>query len=78
MEDKSTENIQTKVWREIKMYNTYKSNIHVIQVLVDMRERMNKSNIKKKIMAKNFTKLKKTSCYKLFKPEQDKYNIKNK
>ena len=47
MEDKSTENIQTKVWREIKMYNTYKSNIHVIQVLVDMRERMNKSNIKK-------------------------------
>ena len=75
MEDKSTENIQTKVWREIKMYNTYKSNIHV---LVDMRERMNKSNIKKKIMAKNFTKLKKTSCYKLFKPEQDKYNIKNK
>ena len=29
-------------------------------------------------MTKNFAKLKKTSCYRLFKPEQDKYNIKNK
>ena len=45
MEIKSIENIQTKAWREIKMYNTYKSNIHVIQVLVDMKERMNESNI---------------------------------
>ena len=46
MEDKSIENIQTKEWREIKMYNTYKSNIHVIQVLVDIREeRRNESNI---------------------------------
>ena len=38
MEVKSIENIQTKAWREMKMYNTYKSNIHVIQVLVDMKE----------------------------------------
>ena len=45
MEIKSIENIQTKAWREIKMYNIYKSNIHVIQVLVDMKERMNESNI---------------------------------
>lgn len=55
--------------------------MHVIGALVDTREKNGTKAMFKKIITKNFPKLKKTSCYRVFnlyKLKQDKFKIKNK